>query len=102
MNSAGMKAPGPNDTLSRLNELLYKTERSFRYEEGLPKRSWYKHQIYAPGLDTGYGVKTIPGLREGIERNNWDESRTMMSVVTGAMIKVAEQVNSAASILESW
>ncbi|MBT5873438.1 MAG: M28 family peptidase [Candidatus Latescibacteria bacterium] len=102
MNSAGMKSPGPSAMLARVNQLLYKTERSFGYEEGLPKRPWYKHQIYAPGLDTGYGVKTIPGVREGIERNNWDESRTMMNVVTGALTQVAEQVNSAAIILESW
>ncbi|HCQ00469.1 MAG TPA: folate hydrolase, partial [Candidatus Latescibacteria bacterium] len=71
--------------LKPINTLLYKTERAFGYNEGLPKRDWYKHQIYAPGLDTGYGVKTIPGVREGIDRRNWDETRRMVTVVIGVL-----------------
>ncbi|HBC78766.1 MAG TPA: folate hydrolase, partial [Bacteroidales bacterium] len=53
----------PVDKQNELNEILYKTERSLLNEKGLPRRSWYKHQIYAPGYYTGYGVKTLPGIR---------------------------------------
>ncbi len=87
--------------MQKANAILYKTERALGYDKGLPERDWYKHQIYAPGLDTGYGVKTIPGVREGIERNNWDEARTMIEVVKVALARIAEQVESAAVTLET-
>lgn len=86
--------------LKPINTLLYKTERAFGYNEGLPKRDWYKHQIYAPGLDTGYGVKTIPGVREGIDRRNWDETRRMVTVVIGVLDTVAKQVEEATAMLK--
>jgi N-acetylated-alpha-linked acidic dipeptidase len=86
--------------LKPINTLLYKTERAFGYNEGLPKRDWYKHQIYAPGLDTGYGVKTIPGVREGIDRRNWDETRRMVTVVIGVLNTVAKQVEEATGMLK--
>ncbi|MDE2996775.1 MAG: M28 family peptidase, partial [Bacteroidota bacterium] len=47
-----------------LNQALMRLERSMTDEDGLPKRSWFRHQIYAPGFYTGYGVKTLPGIRE--------------------------------------
>ena len=43
-------------------------EQSLTSERGLPGRSWFRHLIYAPGLLTGYGVKTLPGVREAIEQ----------------------------------
>ena len=103
--SAVQAAVGKGDwditAMQKVNTILYQTERALGYEKGLPKRGWYKHQIYAPGLDTGYGVKTIPGVREGIERNNWDEARTMIEVVQAALARIAQQVESAAVILET-
>jgi len=42
--------------------------------EGLPKRPWFKHHVYAPGYYTGYGVKTLPGVREAIEQKKWSEA----------------------------
>ena len=55
-----------------LNQALMRLERSMTDEDGLPKRSWFRHQIYAPGFYTGYGVKTLPGIREAIEQEEWD------------------------------
>ncbi|MBT3428460.1 MAG: folate hydrolase, partial [Gammaproteobacteria bacterium] len=52
---------------ARINKLLYQSERLLTRDHGLPGRPWYRHHIYAPGLTTGYGVKTIPGVREAIE-----------------------------------
>ena len=70
------------DKLSQLNTVLYKAERSLIYEQGLPRRAWYKHQIYAPGYYTGYGVKTLPGIREGIEERHWKEAQERIEIVT--------------------
>jgi len=56
-------------------------EQLFTREEGLPRRPWFKHQIYAPGFYTGYGVKTLPGIREAIEQKNWPEATQQIGVV---------------------
>ena len=57
--------------LDALNSSLMRTERVLTRSEGLPNREWYKHQIYAPGFYTGYGVKTIPGVREAVDSKDW-------------------------------
>ncbi len=53
--------------LAAVNRLLYQTERLLTDEAGLPDRAWFRHLIYAPGFYTGYGVKTMPGIREAVE-----------------------------------
>lgn len=58
-----------------LNKRLMLAEHVLTSEDGLPRRSWYKHQIYAPGFYTGYGVKTLPGVREAVEEKNWKEAQ---------------------------
>jgi N-acetylated-alpha-linked acidic dipeptidase len=63
----------PDGARARLDELLYTSEQLLTREAGLEGRPWYKHFIYAPGFHTGYGVKTIPGVREAIEGRNYDE-----------------------------
>jgi N-acetylated-alpha-linked acidic dipeptidase len=62
-------------------------------ENGLPRREWYKHSIYAPGFYTGYGVKTLPGIREAIEQRNWNEAQQQIAVDAKAIIKLAEYFN---------
>jgi N-acetylated-alpha-linked acidic dipeptidase len=63
------------EELLQFNTLLFQAEQKLLSENGLPRRTWYKHQIYAPGFYTGYGVKTLPGIREGIEERNWIEAQ---------------------------
>ena len=76
------KAPQlPADKQQKLNAILYKAERSLLQEKGLPRRAWYRHQIYAPGYYTGYGVKTLPGIREGIEERHWKEAQDHIDIV---------------------
>jgi N-acetylated-alpha-linked acidic dipeptidase len=53
---------------------MARMEQALTDPDGLPGRGWYKHMIYAPGLLTGYGVKTVPGVREAIEQRRWDEA----------------------------
>jgi N-acetylated-alpha-linked acidic dipeptidase len=83
-----------------LNELLYQSERKLTNEHGLPRREWFKHEIYAPGFYTGYGVKTIPGVREAIEEKKWDEVQPEVKKASDAIQALASQVDSAAKMLE--
>ncbi len=72
-------------TSEEINNLLFTSERLLTRDAGLDGRTWYKHHIYAPGFYTGYGVKTIPGVREAIEQREYE--------------KVAPQIEIAASVL---
>jgi N-acetylated-alpha-linked acidic dipeptidase len=60
--------------------------------EGLPRRPWYKHQIYAPGFYTGYGVKTLPGVREAIEQKDWKEAQEEIGKLTETFSKLTEHL----------
>jgi len=82
-----------------LNRLLYTSERAFKYDAGLPKREWFKHLAYAPGFYTGYGVKTLPGIREGLEQKAWDEPKKYVPIVAAAIDKLAAQVTRATSLI---
>ena len=68
-------------------------------ENGLPRRDWFKHMIYAPGYYTGYGVKTLPGIREGLEERNWDEVDLFIGEVSKALDRAASTINNATKIL---
>lgn len=94
LGSTDSSAASPDD-LKALNRLVYQSERAFRHEAGHPKREWFKHLVYAPGFYTGYGVKTLPGIREGVEQEAWDEVDTYVPVVTAAIERLAQQLDSA-------
>ena len=89
----------PVDKQNELNEILYKLERSLINENGLPRRPWYKHQIYAPGYYTGYEVKTLPGIREAIEQRNWKEAQENIEIVSKTMEIYTQQVQHAMNII---
>ncbi len=80
---------------SSLDNLLYKTERTLTRSEGLPRRDWFRHQIYAPGFYTGYGVKTLPGIREAIEQRNWKEASEQLEVVSKTIENFAAEIDKA-------
>jgi N-acetylated-alpha-linked acidic dipeptidase len=69
----------------RVNSALAQIERDLTDARGLPRREWYQHMIYAPGLHTGYGVKTLPAIREAIEERRWDEANQYIGVVSRAI-----------------
>jgi len=87
------------DKLGQLNSILYKAERSLIQPNGLPRRDWYRHQIYAPGYYTGYGVKTLPGIREGIEERHWKEAQDNIEIVAKTLDAYTQQVNAANALL---
>ena len=72
-----------------LNQKLYRAEQELLLEPGLPLRPWYKHSLYAPGFYTGYGVKTMPGIRESIEQRNYTQAEIEIRRVATAMNKLA-------------
>jgi N-acetylated-alpha-linked acidic dipeptidase len=78
-----------------VNEALMKTERVLTRPEGLPNRDWYKHQIYAPGFYTGYGVKTVPGIREAVDSKDWQLAQKEASVVEKCLADMNQVVTDA-------
>jgi N-acetylated-alpha-linked acidic dipeptidase len=72
-----------------VNKALYQAEQQLLNDAGLPARSWYKHTLYAPGFYTGYGVKTIPGVREAIEQRRWKEAQEQIGVVAAAINRLS-------------
>ena len=86
--------------LQALNSLLLTSEQKLGNREGLPRRDWFKHQIYAPGFYTGYGVKTMPQIREGLEENRFTEAQGGVRTVSAAVNALTTQVNEAARALE--
>lgn len=83
----------------QLNKLLYQSEQTLIRKEGLPRRPWFRHQVYAPGFYTGYGVKTFPGIREAIEEGKWKEAEEQMQHAAQAIRAYAGQVKQAAELL---
>ncbi|HTH37944.1 MAG TPA: transferrin receptor-like dimerization domain-containing protein, partial [Pyrinomonadaceae bacterium] len=80
-----------------LDRLLYGSERLLTRKEGLPRRDWFKHQIYAPGFYTGYGVKTLPGIREAIEQRNWQEATEQIEIAGKTIERFAAEIDRASA-----
>jgi N-acetylated-alpha-linked acidic dipeptidase len=58
----------------------------------LPGREWYRHQLYAPGLLTGYTPKTLPGVREAVEAQNWDLANQQASKLAATLRTATKQI----------
>jgi N-acetylated-alpha-linked acidic dipeptidase len=86
--------------LARLNALLQGLEQTLVFSRGLPGREWYRHMIYAPGLHTGYGVKTLPGVREAIEQRHWPEVDQYMTIIAGALNAYGDRLDEVRSELK--
>lgn len=88
--------------LAELNDTLVRTERVLTRPEGLPNRPWYKHQIYAPGFYTGYGVKTLPGIREAVDAKNWPLAEQETQIVEQCLAEMNKLINLAVSDLAGF
>ncbi len=97
---AGKWAAAPAPELAKVNALLYQSERSLTQEKGLPGRQWYRYQISAPGMYTGYGAKTLPGIREAVELARWDEAQRETASVARALQSLRRRVENAARLLK--
>lgn len=89
-----------SSALQELNAKLLQLERTFTTAEGLKERPWFKHQIYAPGAYTGYGVKTIPAVREALEEGKWQDADQGSVTVGQILMREASLVDSLAEQLE--
>ena len=88
------------ETQTRLDRILMSFERSMTREAGLPRRPWFKHQVYAPGFYTGYGVKTLPGVREAVEQHNWAEAVEQVGLTAAALERAAAEIDRATALLQ--
>jgi N-acetylated-alpha-linked acidic dipeptidase len=91
----------PPDVLSRVNAMLLRSERLLLSPEGLPRRPWFKHLLYAPGVYSGYGAKTMPGAREAIELKRYPEADGEIARIARALEDVAALAERAAAELEA-
>jgi N-acetylated-alpha-linked acidic dipeptidase len=90
----------PPDILSRVNAMLIRSERVLLSPDGLPRRPWYRHLLYAPGVYAGYGAKTMPGAREAIEQKRYSEAEAEIARIAKALQDEAALIDSAAAELE--
>ena len=98
--AASLPSDAPNASVrdAALDQALMHIEQALTRPEGLPRRPWFRHQIYAPGFYTGYGVKTVPGVREAIEQKQWSEANQQIEVVAKVIENYAAHVDRAADI----
>jgi N-acetylated-alpha-linked acidic dipeptidase len=84
-----------------LNAELALAERRLTSEQGLPRRPWVRHVLYAPGTYTGYGAKTMPGVREALEQGRFQEAQEQIAVVAKALQAEAAFIDQMATELAS-
>ncbi len=89
----------PAEKRAALNEILYRAEGALTRAEGLPRRPWFRHHVYAPGFYTGYGVKTLPGVREAIEERLWPEAEEQIAIAAEVLRSFAAAVDRARALV---
>jgi N-acetylated-alpha-linked acidic dipeptidase len=99
MNGPMMMKPMSHEVEKILDVYLMQSERALTREEGLPRRPWFTHQIYAPGMYTGYGVKTLPAVREAIEQRQWDEAEKQIDLVGETLQGFSRTISRAADMI---
>jgi len=85
---------------AQLNALLQGMEQKLTDARGLPGRDWYRHFVYAPGMQTGYGVKTLPGVREAIEADRWDEAAAYIPITAQLLSRYCDALDQATAFLK--
>ena len=83
----------------RADAAIQPLEQSLNRREGLPGRPWYQNVIYAPGRFTGYGAKTLPGVREAIEERRYGDAQTYVAITGEALAAYAGKLDLATAIL---
>jgi N-acetylated-alpha-linked acidic dipeptidase len=83
--ASAQSKPLPPDRLKTVNQDLAMAERKLTNPQGLPRRPWMQHLLYAPGWYTGYSAKTLPGVREAIEEGRYTEAEEQVVLVARAL-----------------
>jgi len=84
---------------AKLDAVIRPLDQTLLRPEGLPGRPWYMHMIYAPGRFTGYGAKTMPGIREGIEDERFDDASKYIGLTADALKAYATKLDQATAFL---
>jgi N-acetylated-alpha-linked acidic dipeptidase len=84
-----------------LNSRLRSLEQTLLHPDGLPDRSWFRHMIFAPGLKTGYGAKTLPGIREAVEDRRWPDAEKFAATVAAVLDNYCDQLDKITALLKS-
>jgi N-acetylated-alpha-linked acidic dipeptidase len=100
VTSALGTATADKAAMAAANAMLRETEHTLTAPEGLPMRPWYQHLLYAPGYYTGYGVKTMPSIREAIEQKEWKNADKEIQRVADALERAAAHITKIAERLE--
>ncbi len=96
----GSAAPLSKGMRARLDLVLIGVEHSLTDPGGLPGRPWYQHVVYAPGMLTGYGAKTLPGVREALEGRRWAEAQTWIGRTATAIDAATTRIDQATAIVK--
>jgi N-acetylated-alpha-linked acidic dipeptidase len=88
------------EKMQKVNSILMLTERALTRKEGLPGRPWWRHQLYAPGIYTGYAAKALPSIREAIEQRKWKSAESEIHVVAETIEKFTDEVKKAQKQLD--
>jgi N-acetylated-alpha-linked acidic dipeptidase len=89
----------PPDRLTKLQTLMLDIDQTLASDTGLPGRPWFRNLIYAPGTLTGYGTKTLPGVREAIEQQRWSDVESYTKLTAGALNAYSARLDEAAAVL---
>jgi len=92
--------PASAEAQRAVNELLMHAEQALTRPEGLPGRPWFRHHVYAPGFYTGYGVKTLPGVREALELRDWKAAEEQAVITARTLEGFAAQIDRATALMQ--
>ena len=93
-NASKLAAP----QIARLQSLMFDIDQTLAPEVGLPGRKWYRNLVYAPGRFTGYGVKTLPGVREAIEERRWSDANRYAKLTADALNAYSDRLDKATAV----
>jgi len=87
-------------TRNQLFEMQRRLEMTLARDPGLPGRPWYRNMLYAPGRFTGYGAKTLPGIREAIEEERWVDANRYMKLTAQTLEAYASGLDEAVRLIQ--
>jgi len=93
--------PLSRQALDSMNTSLIQIQRAFLLDRGLPERSWFKHQVYAPGAYTGYGAKPLAAVREYMDQKKWQEADAQVPTVAKVLENASAAIEKAADQLDA-
>jgi len=88
----------PPPTQGRINASLAQIDQLLMDPAGLPGRPWFQNLVYAPGTLTGYGAKTLPGVREALEQRRFDDARTYVGRTAKVLEDYANRLDAAVAM----